>query len=44
MPTDQAAVCLDVGSTWTKAVLVRPDGWLATGNDDLAKSALAIRV
>jgi hypothetical protein len=25
-------------------VLVRPDGWLATGNDDLAKSALAIRV
>jgi len=29
MPTDQAAVCLDVGSTWTKAVLVRPDGGLA---------------
>jgi uncharacterized protein (TIGR01319 family) len=30
MPTDQAAaVCLDVGSTWTKAVLVRPDGVLA---------------
>ncbi|GEL19110.1 3-keto-5-aminohexanoate cleavage protein [Pseudonocardia asaccharolytica] len=25
-------------------VLVRPDGWLATGNDDLVKSALAIRV
>ncbi len=25
-------------------VLNRPDGWLATGNDDLAKSALAIRV
>lgn len=25
-------------------VLVRPDGWLATGNDDLAKAALAIRV
>ena len=24
-------------------VLVRPDGWLATGNDDLAKSALALR-
>jgi uncharacterized protein (DUF849 family) len=24
-------------------VLVRPDGWLATGNDDLAKAALAIR-
>src|SRR5215212_7662380 len=29
MPTDQAAVCLDVGSTWTKAVRVRPDGGLA---------------
>lgn len=30
MPTEQtAAVCLDVGSTWTKAVLVRPDGALA---------------
>jgi ADP-dependent NAD(P)H-hydrate dehydratase / NAD(P)H-hydrate epimerase len=30
MPTEQAAaVCLDVGSTWTKAVLVRPDGTLA---------------
>ncbi|HEY0816687.1 MAG TPA: glutamate mutase L [Pseudonocardia sp.] len=30
MPIDQAAaVCLDVGSTWTKAVLVRPDGVLA---------------
>ncbi len=25
-------------------VLVRPDGWLATGNDDLARSALSIRV
>lgn len=25
-------------------VLVRPDGWLATGNDDLAKAALSIRV
>jgi uncharacterized protein (DUF849 family) len=25
-------------------VLVRPDGWLATGNDDLVRSALAIRV
>lgn len=25
-------------------VLVRPDGWLATGNDDLVKAALAIRV
>lgn len=24
-------------------VLVRPDGWLATGNDDLAKAALALR-
>ncbi len=30
MPTEQAAaVCLDVGSTWTKAALVRPDGTLA---------------
>jgi ADP-dependent NAD(P)H-hydrate dehydratase / NAD(P)H-hydrate epimerase len=30
MLTEQAAaVCLDVGSTWTKAVLVRPDGGLA---------------
>jgi uncharacterized protein (TIGR01319 family) len=30
MPTDQAAVvCLDVGSTWTKAALVHPDGGLA---------------
>jgi ADP-dependent NAD(P)H-hydrate dehydratase / NAD(P)H-hydrate epimerase len=30
MPSDQAAaVCLDVGSTWTKAVLVHPDGGLA---------------
>lgn len=25
-------------------VLVRPDGWLATGNDDLAKAALALHV
>ncbi|WP_219419113.1 3-keto-5-aminohexanoate cleavage protein [Pseudonocardia nigra] len=25
-------------------VLVRPDGWLATGNDDLVRAALAIRV
>jgi uncharacterized protein (DUF849 family) len=24
-------------------VLVRPDGWLATGNDDLARAALALR-
>jgi ADP-dependent NAD(P)H-hydrate dehydratase / NAD(P)H-hydrate epimerase len=30
MPTEKAAaVCLDVGSTWTKAVLVHPDGALA---------------
>lgn len=30
MPSEPAtAVCLDVGSTWTKAVLVRPDGALA---------------
>jgi ADP-dependent NAD(P)H-hydrate dehydratase / NAD(P)H-hydrate epimerase len=29
-PTDRAAsVCLDVGSTWTKAALVHPDGSLA---------------
>ena len=29
MPTEPpATVCLDVGSTWTKAVLVRPDGAL----------------
>jgi uncharacterized protein (DUF849 family) len=25
-------------------VLVRPDKWLATGNEDLVKSALAIKV
>jgi hypothetical protein len=25
-------------------VLQRPDGWLATGNDDLVRSALSIRV
>jgi hypothetical protein len=25
-------------------VLQRPDGWVATGNDDLVRSALAIRV
>jgi uncharacterized protein (DUF849 family) len=25
-------------------VLVRPDGWLATGNDDLVRTALSIRV
>ena len=25
-------------------VLVRPNGWLATGNDDLAEEALKIRV
>ena len=29
MSTEQAAVCLDVGSTWTKAVLIHPDGVLA---------------
>ncbi|MBC8092751.1 MAG: glutamate mutase L, partial [Pseudonocardia sp.] len=29
-PTRPAAsVCLDVGSTWTKAVLIRADGGLA---------------
>jgi ADP-dependent NAD(P)H-hydrate dehydratase / NAD(P)H-hydrate epimerase len=28
-PTEAASVCLDVGSTWTKAVLVHPDGGLA---------------
>lgn len=28
-PDPSAAVCLDVGSTWTKAVLVRADGALA---------------
>jgi uncharacterized protein (TIGR01319 family) len=28
-PDSSAAVCLDVGSTWTKAVLVRSDGALA---------------
>ena len=28
-PDPSAAVCLDVGSTWTKAVLVRSDGALA---------------
>lgn len=28
-PAQAASVCLDVGSTWTKAVLVRPDGALA---------------
>ncbi|GAA2567553.1 methylaspartate mutase accessory protein GlmL [Pseudonocardia hydrocarbonoxydans] len=27
-PVPAAAVCLDVGSTWTKAVLVHPDGGL----------------
>jgi uncharacterized protein (DUF849 family) len=25
-------------------VLVRPDKWLATGNEDLVKSALSLRV
>ena len=50
-PTDQAAaVCLDVGSTWTKAVLVYPDGALAgfaehptTTNDVLAGVDAAVR-
>lgn len=47
---DQAAVCLDVGSTWTKAVLVRPDGALAgfaehptTTGDVLAGMDAAVR-
>ncbi|HVH23463.1 MAG TPA: glutamate mutase L, partial [Pseudonocardia sp.] len=51
MPTDQAAaVCLDVGSTWTKAVLVRPDGALAgfaehptTSSDVLTGMDAAVR-
>ncbi len=51
MPTDQAAaVCLDVGSTWTKAVLVRADGVLAgfaehptTSADVLAGMDAAVR-
>lgn len=50
-PSDQtAAVCLDVGSTWTKAVLVRPDGGLAgfaehitTTGDVLAGMDAAVR-
>ncbi|HYH30579.1 MAG TPA: glutamate mutase L [Pseudonocardia sp.] len=50
-PTDQAAaVCLDVGSTWTKAVLVHPDGALAgfaehptTTSDVLAGMDAAVR-
>lgn len=44
------AVCLDVGSTWTKAVLVRPDGGLAgfaehptTADDVLAGVDAAVR-
>lgn len=50
MPTDQAVVCLDVGSTWTKAVLVRSDGVLAgfaehptTATDVLAGMDAAVR-
>ena len=51
MPTDQAAaVCLDVGSTWTKAVLVQADGTLAgfaehptTTHDVLAGMDAAVR-
>jgi uncharacterized protein (TIGR01319 family) len=50
-PSDQAAsVCLDVGSTWTKAVLVHPDGALAgfaehptTPGDVLAGMDAAVR-
>jgi ADP-dependent NAD(P)H-hydrate dehydratase / NAD(P)H-hydrate epimerase len=50
-PTDQAAsVCLDVGSTWTKAVLVHADGSLAgfaehptTTGDVLAGMDAAVR-
>ena len=45
-----AAVCLDVGSTWTKAVLIRPDGALAgfaehptTAADVLAGMDAAVR-
>ena len=45
-----AAVCLDVGSTWTKAVLIRPDGALAgfaehptTVSDVLAGVDAAVR-
>ena len=45
-----AAVCLDVGSTWTKAVLIRPDGGLAgfaehptTVSDVLAGVDAAVR-
>jgi ADP-dependent NAD(P)H-hydrate dehydratase / NAD(P)H-hydrate epimerase len=45
-----ASVCLDVGSTWTKAVLVRPDGALAgfaehptTVGDVLAGMDAAVR-
>lgn len=50
-PSDQAAsVCLDVGSTWTKAVLVHPDGSLGgfaehptTSHDVLAGMDAAVR-
>jgi ADP-dependent NAD(P)H-hydrate dehydratase / NAD(P)H-hydrate epimerase len=51
MPTEQAAVvCLDVGSTWTKAALVHPDGGLAgfaehptTAGDVLSGMDAAVR-
>lgn len=50
-PAERAAsVCLDVGSTWTKAVLIRPDGGLAgfaehptTTGDVLAGVDAAVR-
>jgi uncharacterized protein (TIGR01319 family) len=49
-PDQAASVCLDVGSTWTKAVLVHPDGTLAgfaehptTGDDVLAGMDAAVR-
>lgn len=49
-PRTTAAVCLDVGSTWTKAVLVHRDGALAgfaehltTGGDVLAGVDAAVR-
>ncbi|HXV92590.1 MAG TPA: glutamate mutase L, partial [Pseudonocardia sp.] len=49
-PDQAASVCLDVGSTWTKAVLVRADGTLAgfaehptTTNDVLTGMDAAVR-
>lgn len=49
-PDRTASVCLDVGSTWTKAVLVHPDGTLAgfaehptTAGDVLAGMDAAVR-